>query len=139
MRPPRADLAGFADAQQRLRDELGETVVFYADPVVTFPPGTPLDPETGVPFDPTVTATSSAAASATARCSVALDIKGQQLKQSAAGIDDVTHVVLITGSGAAASLTDMTEFDLHDERYKITAQKPDVRWLARWLIFGRRR
>lgn len=139
MRQPTPELAGFVDAQQRLRDHLGAEIIFYDEPVVTFPPGTPIDPETGVPFDPTVAGSAAAQASAAAQCSVAWGVQGKQILQSAAGVDDVTQVVLITASANAAPLASASEFDWNSERYAITAQKPDIRWQARWLIFGRRK
>lgn len=138
-RSPTASLAAFVDAQQRLRDQLGADIVFWQDPVITLPPGTPVDPETGVAYDPTIVGSATAGGSAMARCSVVYGITGVQALQTAIGVDDVTHVVLITASAAASAAADAASFDWSDERYAIIAQKPDIKWQARWLIFGRRR
>lgn len=45
---------GFYDAQMRLRDKLGVDVVFIIVSPPTWPFGTPLDPESGRPYDPFV-------------------------------------------------------------------------------------
>lgn len=50
-----ANLAGFRDAQARLREQFGQTIPFFIPLEATWPAGTPLDPETGQPYDPTIT------------------------------------------------------------------------------------
>lgn len=46
------DLAGFAAAQLRLRAYFGVDATFIVPGADTWPVGTPLDPETGKPYDP---------------------------------------------------------------------------------------
>lgn len=46
------DVAGFADAQRRLRSQLGVNATFLIPAAVTWDPAEPLDPETGRPYDP---------------------------------------------------------------------------------------
>lgn len=48
------DIAGFRDAQERLIDKLGQNVDFKLRRAPQYPPGTPLDRETGRPHDPTI-------------------------------------------------------------------------------------
>jgi hypothetical protein len=48
----RPDIAGFRDAQQRLRQEFGVDAVFFVPGDSSWPADTPLDPETGKPYDP---------------------------------------------------------------------------------------
>lgn len=48
------DLAGFAAAQKRLRGQMGADVTFRIPTAPVWPVGTPTDPQTGRPFDPTV-------------------------------------------------------------------------------------
>lgn len=48
------NLAGFREAQERLRQEMGVDVDFYIPNAATYPAGTQLDPETGRPHDPTI-------------------------------------------------------------------------------------
>lgn len=50
---------GFRDAMDRLRDVMGGDVTFRIPQPKTWPPGTPLDPETGEPYDPAIQPTSS--------------------------------------------------------------------------------
>lgn len=51
------DIAGFLDAQDRLRDKMGQDVDFMVRVASVWPGGTPLD-ENGEPYDPTVKPTS---------------------------------------------------------------------------------
>lgn len=53
-----ADVSGFREAQERLRDKLGADVTFRTPTPSVWPAGTPLDPQTGRPYDPTVEPTS---------------------------------------------------------------------------------
>jgi hypothetical protein len=69
--PPQADLAGFADAQSRLRNQFAEEVTFMYPEQFAWPAGTPIDPETDEPYDPTVEPITASAASAVVRCDVA--------------------------------------------------------------------
>jgi hypothetical protein len=62
--PPQADLAGFADAQSRLRNQFAEEVTFMYPEQFAWPAGTPIDPETDEPYDPTVEPITASAASA---------------------------------------------------------------------------
>jgi hypothetical protein len=48
------DFAGFEDAQRRLRAALARTVIVHSTTPAVYPPGTPLDPESGEPHDPTI-------------------------------------------------------------------------------------
>lgn len=139
------DLAGFVDAQQRLRDAFGEQITFLAEPSVTFPPGTPTDPETGKPYDPVIAATGSAQASAAVKCDVVFravnraGVTGGETFE-AIGITDATHIMLIADISARTTIESCVDFDCRGERFKITAQKPDgVGGVQRWLIYGRRR
>lgn len=65
------NLAGFADAQSRLRDAIGIDAVFVHDGAKTYDPSVQLNPQTGEPYDPFATPTSSTAETReTIRCSV---------------------------------------------------------------------
>lgn len=54
-----ANMAGFLDAQQRLREQVGIDAVFVHPGQITWPAGTAINPETGEPYDPFVTPESS--------------------------------------------------------------------------------
>lgn len=64
------DVAGFRAAQARLRGELGVDAVFIIPESSTWPADTPIDPETGQPYDPfTTPETTAPAQEVTVRCS----------------------------------------------------------------------
>ena len=48
------DLQGFRDAQSELRQLFGQDITFQAKAAATWPLGTPIDPETNEPYDPTI-------------------------------------------------------------------------------------
>lgn len=137
------DVAGFEEAQNRLRDETGAEVVFRLPATAEWPTGVPLDPETGRPFDPTVKPTGSAMVTASARVGVAFSTTGQQTETAATGLWERTHATLIVGSGdvLAHDLEQALEVQLRGELYKIEAFKPDgiKDRVHRWLAFVRRR
>jgi hypothetical protein len=67
---PTPDVAGFASAQVALRAALGVDAVFLIPGEATWPAGTPLDPETGKPYDPFLEPESATATQEiTVRCS----------------------------------------------------------------------
>lgn len=145
MRPPTPDLAGFAEAQDRLRAQQGEDVVFLQRAEVTFAPGVPLDPQTGRPYDPMVEPVASGQASATVRCGVAfraLSRSGQGAGEAAAGpigFMETDHVMLNAPLAAASAIAGAVDFVLRGGRYQITAQKVDgIGGVTRRLIYGRR-
>lgn len=55
MPPAAPDLAGFREAQSRLRHLMGVVATFRVPVAPVWPAGTPLDPQTQRPYDPTVT------------------------------------------------------------------------------------
>lgn len=52
MSTPTPDLAGFADAQHRLRQAVGIDAVFIHSGAQTWGPDVPINPRTGRPYDP---------------------------------------------------------------------------------------
>ena len=141
---PQPDLAGFADAQERLRGGFGEVVTFRSEEVAAYPPGTPLDPETGRPYDVTIVPTASAASAWTARANVTFRAInragiGGDANPLAAGLMDESHVMLICSSAAASAAASAVEFDVRGDTYKITSTKFDgVGAVQRHLVYGRK-
>lgn len=136
------DLAGFTEAQQRLRGGFGEDVTFFQAAVLTYPPDTPIDPETGEPYDPTVEPVDENQPSATVTCTVAFITQANrdqlEFKTSALGIEERTHVLAIADIAAEPQITGAIEFDWRGDRYKIEAQKPDgIGAEQRVLTWGR--
>lgn len=143
---PTPDLAGFVDAQQRLRDNQGEDITFFYPVEVTFAPGTPIDAQTGRPYDPMVEPVASAQASGMIRCGVAFRALSRsgtgtgEADVGAAGYFDTDHVMLNAPIYAASAASAAVSFVARGEQYKVTAQKDDgIGVVARRLIYGRRR
>jgi hypothetical protein len=143
MSPPTPDLAGFADAQERLRGEFGEEVAFLFPAEVTWPADTAIDPESGEPYDPAVRAASSAVASAAVDCTIAFKainragVSGNETN-SPIGVVPSTHIMAICGSAAASAASGAIHMDVRGERFHVTSQKFDgVGGLQRFLSYGR--
>jgi hypothetical protein len=51
---PQPDIAGFRAAMDNMRAAYGEPVTFHVPVAPVWPAGTPIDEDTGAPFDPTV-------------------------------------------------------------------------------------
>lgn len=130
------NLAGFRAAQERLRGEFGEAVVFLQDAVVTFSPDVAVD-EAGRPFDPFAQPASSAQSSAVVKCSVAwrpMDAEG-----GAMGWVDRQHVMLIASSAATSAVEGANEFLLRGERWQTDSFQLDgLAGVSRLLVFGRK-
>lgn len=121
---------------ERKRAAMSEDVIFRGEPEVTFAPGTPLDPETGKPYDPVLVG-SAVTASATLRCEVAYRTRGDHPRPAPIGWMENTDVMLIADSDAAATASGMIEFETRGERFEIRAQKFDgVVGVDRYLIWG---
>lgn len=139
------DIAGFADAGRRLRAAFGEPVVFLRPAVETWPPGTPLDPETGNPYDPMLEPTSSAQASAVVNCTVAARPFGQSgravdTESGALGMVERDHLMLACDLELASAASGAVSFEVRGDSYKVTSQRPDgIGELQRFLTFGRQR
>lgn len=135
------DLAGFRDAQDRLRDHFGSIVTMLGDVQVSFPPGTRLDPQTGRPYDPTVEPSSSAQATSVVKANVAYrPMAGDPSEPAAIGWVDTAEVMLNLASAAASAASGANAFLIRDERYQVVANHFDGIGDApdRYLIFGRK-
>lgn len=141
----RPDLAGFVEAQDKLRQELGEDIVFLGDVTVIYAPGVQVDAQTGRAYDPMVNPVSSGVASAAVRCGVTFKAInragiGGESEVAAVGVFDSDHVMLNAPLTASAATASAVSFVARGDTYKITARKLDgIGILSRLLIFGRRR
>lgn len=122
------DLEGFRDAQAKLRADFGEDIPFFVPSATTWPIGTPIDPESNVPYDPTILPTASGFASASVRSSVVFRPLGlsrrgvaDDVKQTEVGRFEAGELALIVGYDdfVANGLDEATEAIVHDERYVI--------------------
>jgi hypothetical protein len=136
------DLQGFAEAQDQKRERLGSDVTFLSKAQVTFPPGTPVNPDTGDPYDPTIEPVSSAQASAVVRCGVYFRAlvrgAGGEATAGAAGWEEATRIFAIAPIDAKDEIADAIEMIFHNERFKIHTIKDDevVGGYQRILIYG---
>lgn len=135
------DLAGFADAQERLRDHFGEVVVFLFPLERTYPPGTRIDPETQMPWDPTIEPSGTAQASASASCTVATRPFGKDdVEESALAGVERDHIMLAGDLELSSLASGAVDFEVRGDRYKVTSMRPDgIGGVQRWLTFGRKR
>lgn len=132
------DRAGYVEAQERLRRVLGESVILLQPASRTYPMGTPLDPETGEPYDPLVKPTASAQASAVVQARVAFrGGKVDSVEASPAGYFEDADAVVICSSAAASAASGATGMVIRDERYEIRTSRLDgIAGVDRFLIFG---
>lgn len=143
--PTTPDIAGFTDAMQRLRSQFGEDVVFLGEASVTFPDGTPIDPENGWPYDPTIRPIASGQASATVKCDIffrSLPRGGGagEASQGPAGIRDDTLLMLIADISDRDSIDMAQEFVARGDRFKIEAKKADgIGGIQRYLVYGKQK
>lgn len=135
------DLAGYREAQERLRSVLGEPIVLLQAATRSYDPGVALDPETGEPYDPLIEPQESAQASAQVQGRIAF--RGVPGSPDAASMDSAlgwmedTDVAVITGSAAASAASGAVSMVIRDERYEIrTARFDGIVGTDRYLIFG---
>lgn len=134
------DLAGFADAQERLRNAFGEECQFLQKASVTFGVDVAIDPETNLPFDPFEAPSSSGQASASGLCTVAFRARGLDNKDEAspAGWMAGAHVLLISSSGLLPMVSGAVTVEVRDARYKVISMKLDgIGGVQRLVTYGR--
>jgi hypothetical protein len=139
------DLAGFAEAQQRLRSRFCRVVTFYRPTDALWSPDVPLDEQTGQPFDPTIKpASGGAIASASAVASVVymplqgvsrdrtvVDQIGRHSKQNKDLILDISERDVASGA---------LRFELDGEQWEIVDTKLDgIGDLQRIIVYGEAR
>jgi hypothetical protein len=142
------NVAGWMEAQDRLRRMLGTTVEFLIPPTLTaedYPPGTSLDPETGFPFDPTVEIVSQEAAE---RIEVVASVVHRPIDTDVrdAALDMPVGLVPSSNAALIISLEDRdrtegaTEVEIWGERYRITEWRRDGLTVQnRWIVFTQER
>lgn len=140
---PDPDLTGFAEAQAALRTKLGSPVTFLGPPTYTWPGGTPINVDTGMPFDPTVDPVTTTQTSDVVTCGVffkAVNRGGaaQAALGSPAGWEERTRIFAIGPISAQAILEAAEEFILHGDHYKVDVVKVDevVSGFQRVLVYG---
>jgi hypothetical protein len=139
--PEAPDLEGFAEAQSRLRSLFGEPVVFINPPELVWPPGTKLDDETGMPYDPTIEPASTETDNRLAKGDVAArPFNAEDVEFAAPGMVEREHVMVAMDMPYASAASGATAFMVRGSEYKLTSSRPDgVGALQRFLAFGRRK
>jgi hypothetical protein len=120
-----ADLAGFRAAMIQMRAEMGSDVPFFTKSTGTYPPGTAIDPESGVPFDPTVGELGSAWGSASYRVGVYThpiggDMADSEVIANAVGWFEEGNIVIDMDPTDYADVEDATEVEWNGYRYEIS-------------------
>jgi hypothetical protein len=136
-RPVGSDTAGLEDAQARLREALGVDAVFVIPGTPSWPPGTPMDPETGKPFDPFLEPTVPVVDErVTVRCSfVHHPFAGIDPAASPAGGGDMGDAALIVPLARYPEIRTATRVVIGEDTWDIQRFRYDVsltvpRWIA---------
>lgn len=128
-----ADFAGFEAAQIKLRANFGRDVAFFTPTPTAWPPGVPLDPESGRPYDVTIAPLASGYASAVVSC----NIVDRPMGLSQGGVEDsrrdvavggmsLTSKVFIVASGDAALASGATRATYLGQSFKVTDFRRDA-------------
>lgn len=135
------DIAGFADAQKRLRAAFGEPVEFVQAAVATYPAGTKLDRETGLPMDPLVQPTSVDEVSNVVNCNIAFrsDSRGDSATSDEFGWHDVERLRFIADPADKAKIDGAVLARCRGQQYKIVSTTPDgIGGIQRYLVEAHR-
>jgi hypothetical protein len=136
------NIAGFSDAQARLRDKFGLDVKLLTPVAAAYASGSVLDPSTGRPYDPRIRPTASGFGSVTIRATVIADRVGTEddTQSNAAGIFSNKSVVLDVSVDDWPKASAATQFEVIGQRYEIRDAQPDgfAQITTRHLIFGER-
>lgn len=131
------DPEALREAQRRLRDQLGVDAVFLIAGDVTWPPDTPLDPETGKPYDPFLEPeTTGEALEITVRCSfVHRPLDSADPAASPIGAIDRGTAALILEPTEYAAVSEARRVRVGEETWDIQDWRHDValrvpRWIA---------
>lgn len=125
------DLAGFADAQERLRQQYGVDATFIFPGDMTYAPDVQLNPRTGKPYDPFATPdTVTAEREEVVRCSVVTKALGGRAE---AGRVTETPIGSMSDAGMAlmfnlddyARVDDAPLCEVYGETWKVTQLRRD--------------
>lgn len=137
------DLAGFRAAQVRLAEGFGSDVQFSipaASGAITWPPDTPIDPETGMPYDPVVEPLAGGdPETVTVRAEVVHKTVSQEaVTFGALGWVEGAEMALILQPEDKTAVEGATEVVVFSERQRITSFRPDgiqPDVVDRWIVF----
>lgn len=137
------DLTGFQEAQRRLREKLGRVVMFYTPTPTVWPalPTASFDPETGVPYDPTIKPLASGYVVASARASTIFaplkTVRRDDEQADALGVRSRLNKDLILDIADAWVASAAVMYELDGEFWQIVNVKTDGLGSAtRLIVFG---
>jgi hypothetical protein len=138
------DIAGWRDAQSRLRDALGTSVVFLKPVALdesSYPAGTSFDPETGLPFDPVVEPTVDTdperieVTASVVHRPIDTDVRDAATNQPI-GLVASSNLALLLDVADKETVEGSTEVEIWGQRHRITEWRPDgLTDLDRWIVF----
>lgn len=138
-----ANVQGFVDAQANLRTTLGAAVTFKVPVTKTWPEGTKLNPDTGLPYDATIKQTSAEFTDVIKTCLI-IAKQGSPLRPqsdtrtTAAGDLSGMDIILDLADDDQADVEESVEMVVNGLTYRVEEMKPFS--LAgdryRWLVYG---
>jgi hypothetical protein len=125
---PSPSIERFAERQGFLVENLGTVVTFFtpADPEdVAWPSGTALDPNTNLPYDPTVEPASGGSGATSAAITVGRAVGGEadEGEGQAVGIMPDTRGLLVVEPDDYPQVASATTCEIHGEMYKVTRRR----------------
>ncbi|GAC1522458.1 MAG: hypothetical protein NVS3B1_07850 [Marmoricola sp.] len=138
------DLDGFQAAQRRLREKLGRVVKFYTPMTMQWPAGLPpgaFDPESGVPYDPSIEPVASGFTVASAKANTVYaplkTIRRDDEQADATGMRSRLNKDLILDVGDYWVASAATMYELDNEFWQIVNVKKDgIGSASRIIVFG---
>lgn len=124
------DLDGFRDASVRFREAVGRELVYLTPTTTVWPPETPLDPETGKPYDPVIAPLASGYASASVTTLVvgaATASKAAEDVEAAIGRIEKGEAALVVSNADYSQhvIKDATRVVIYDELWELLEARPD--------------
>lgn len=136
------DIAGFQEAQQRLRDLMGVEVTFKIPVDPTWPAGTPLDPQTGRPYDPTVEPESGGGFDEVVKTvglvfrPIKVNVEDPVGDEVQGGIRHGESMALSVSVPDYADIQDAAQVDLEGTEYRVMSIMVDPGLDDRYIVFG---
>lgn len=136
------DLAGFKQAQEELRQHFGQDVTFHFAPKLSYPEGTPLDPESGRPYDPQIEGEEETPKTVDVKCNVAFrPVRGlaEDTVESPIGNIKSNECVLIMSIEQWETVDEAVAFSVKGDRYRLKKSTEDgIGSDYRQLVWGER-
>ncbi len=136
------DLAGFREAQARLREEMGVDVTFRIPVAAVWPVGTPLDPQTGRPYDPTVEPQSGGSFTNVVKRvglvfrPIKVNVEDPVGDEVQGGIRHGESLALAVSVADHPDIEDATQLNLEGTEFAVTSIIVDPGLDDRYIVFG---